>query len=317
MAQGNQAPKITVVSGFLGAGKTTLIKDMLHKGFLGKNPMLLENDLGALGIDGPMMESLGLQVTQLVSGCICCSLATEFPGALKELLEMEGCDQVVIEPSGIGQLSDVLKIIGRVDAQWEPGLVVSVVDADLFWEYAEDFPAVYWDQINNADVLVFTFVEDISDDDLQKVIDKIYETDPNKVVISASEGADVVASLKGVPCAALESFAAQAKGQEHHPHHGGDFDSFSKVIEGAVDVDAVKAALESLGDSEKFGNVLRAKGLLQIEGGIANVNYVPGRVRIDMMDPEAAKELEADQIGRMFAIGVGISEEALDRAFSF
>lgn len=317
MSIANDAPRITVVSGFLGAGKTTLIKDMVRKGFLGGNPMLLENDLGSLGIDGPMMESTGLQVTQLVSGCICCSLAREFPAALKELLETEGCDQVVIEPSGVGRLSDVLDIMADVDAKWEPGLVVSVVDADLFWDYDEDFHECYWDQINNADVLVFSFIEDISDDDLQKVIDRIYEEDPNKVIISAAEGMDVVSHLKDIPCNILPALLSKENDHNHHHHHDGQFESFSKNIDGKVDLEKVKLALEGLGNASCFGNVLRAKGLLQVDGGVANVNYVPGRVRVDMLDQESLDNLDVEQIGRMFAIGVGINENALDAAFDF
>lgn len=322
---GKNPPRITVVSGFLGSGKTTLIKEMFHQGYLGAAPVLLENDYGSLGIDGELIKSMGLRVSELLSGCICCSLKTEFPYELVKLIEDTKCDNLVIEPSGVGKLSDILNAIAMAEVSWEPGLSICLVDVRLFDGYQKSFPFVYWDQILGSDVVIFNFTQDVESTELNQVMDAIYERDPEKIIIFNDGMVDVVSLLSGVPCVAqrraLDAWMMKKNKSEemHHDHahrHAPSFFSFAKSMSGVWSADEIERIMSSLSDDEHYGTVLRAKILVRGEDGILSANYIPGRSSVEKLEENEAMHFGTDFEGRAMVVGSSLNKDALDHLFS-
>ena len=147
--------KIDIFSGFLGAGKTTLIKKLIQEAFKGEKIVLIENEFGEIGIDGGFMREAGIQVNELNSGCICCSLVGDFREALKKVVETYHPDRILIEPSGVGKLSDVAKAVERVEGA-EIGAKCTVVDAGKCKMYMRNFGEFFNDQVENADLIVMS-----------------------------------------------------------------------------------------------------------------------------------------------------------------
>ena len=151
--------KIDIVSGFLGAGKTTLIKKLLHEVFRGEKIVLIENEFGQIGIDGGFLKDAGVEITEMNSGCICCSLVGDFGAALKQVLADYAPDRIVIEPSGVGKLSDVIAAVERVQAE-APDLhlnsFVTVVDATKAKIYMKNFGEFFNNQVEHASAILLS-----------------------------------------------------------------------------------------------------------------------------------------------------------------
>ena len=149
--------KIDIVSGFLGAGKTTLIKKLLQEGFKGEKLVLIENEFGEIGIDGGFLKDAGVEITEMNSGCICCSLVGDFSTALKEVLSTYSPDRVIIEPSGVGKLSDVIKAVQGVDDdQISLNSFVTVADAGKCKMYMKNFGEFFNNQIEYANTIILS-----------------------------------------------------------------------------------------------------------------------------------------------------------------
>ena len=160
--------KIDIFSGFLGAGKTTLIKKLIQEGYVGEKVVLIENEFGEIGIDGGFLQDAGVNITEMNSGCICCSLVGDFSKALKQVFTQYAPDRIIIEPSGVGKLSDILKAIDKVDEDLKVNVVVTVVDGKKCKMYHKNFGEFYNDQVENANVVVMSKTETLSED---KIID--------------------------------------------------------------------------------------------------------------------------------------------------
>lgn len=177
--------KIDIISGFLGAGKTTLIKKLLQEGFQKEKLVLIENEFGEIGIDGGFLKDAGVEITEMNSGCICCSLVGDFSTALKEVLEKYTPDRVIIEPSGVGKLSDVIKAVqGIEDAAIELNSFVTVADAGKCKMYMKNFGEFFNNQIEYANTIVLSRTQNMKEDKLEACVQMIREHNENATIIT-------------------------------------------------------------------------------------------------------------------------------------
>ncbi len=177
--------KIDIFSGFLGAGKTTLIKKMIQEGFKNETLVLIENEFGEIGIDGGFLKDAGITVTEMNSGCICCSLVGDFGVALKKVIETYHPDRILIEPSGVGKLSDVIKAVKNIKNE---NLVINsattVVDAKRFKMYLKNFGEFFIDQIAHAKCIVLSHTQGLSDEKLSDCMHHLKEHNESAVIVS-------------------------------------------------------------------------------------------------------------------------------------
>ena len=229
--------KVDIISGFLGAGKTTLIKKLIQDVFAGQKIVLIENEFGEIGIDGGFLKDAGINITEMNSGCICCSLVGDFGKALKEVTEKFSPDRIIIEPSGVGKLSDVRKAVE--DAAEEAGLVLNalttVADASKIKMYMKNFGEFYNNQIESAATVILSRTQKLSEEKQMKAAEMIREKNPNAVIVTtpwdeltgeqilhAMEGTDVLAQML------MEEVHDHHEHDEHcgcdhdHDHHGHD-----------------------------------------------------------------------------------------------
>ena len=193
--------KIEIVSGFLGAGKTTLIKKLLKEAFAGERLVLIENEFGEIGVDGGFLKEAGIEITEMNSGCICCSLVGDFGSALKEVLEKYSPDRVIIEPSGVGKLSDVIKAVKNIDAKnTELNAFTTVVDANKCKMYMKNFGEFFNDQIENASSIILSHTDSASDEKTEKAIALIRELNNDAVIVATPwdkiNGEDILKAME-------------------------------------------------------------------------------------------------------------------------
>lgn len=166
--------KISIISGFLGAGKTTFIRKLLKEQYFGTAPILIENDYGSLGIDSLVMETTGVQVREMNSGCICCSLIGNFVLALEELIEEQHPEHIIIEPSGVGKLSEILEALNDLNVEFEKHLVLTIIDAKRFYYNNQYVSEYFWDQIVHADAVVLSKTKHMTGKELSSMCDAIH-----------------------------------------------------------------------------------------------------------------------------------------------
>ncbi len=212
--------KIDIFSGFLGAGKTTLIKKMIAESFTGEKLVLIENEFGEIGIDGAFLQEAGIEITEMNSGCICCSLVGDFSKALKKVLDEFHPDRILIEPSGVGKLSDIKAAVsGVLNDEVVINSCVAVVDAKKARVYRKNFGEFYVNQIEAADCVVLSRSQDVSEERLKEVLDMVRELNPEATVVAAPwdtlTGADLLSAIEKSDSlkASLEALKA-----EHHHH---------------------------------------------------------------------------------------------------
>ena len=183
--EGNKMSKVDIISGFLGAGKTTLIKKLIKESLGQEKIVLIENEFGEIGIDGSFMKEAGIEITEMNSGCICCSLVGDFSVALKEVIETYHPDRIIIEPSGVGKLSDVIKAIQDVhDNHLELNSFVSVIDAKKCKIYSQNFGEFFNNQIEYASTIILSRTQDVTEEQLHQDIHIIRELNPSANIIT-------------------------------------------------------------------------------------------------------------------------------------
>ena len=182
------AAKIEIISGFLGAGKTTLIKKLIKEAYAGEQLVLIENEFGEIGIDGGFMKEAGIQVNELNSGCICCSLVGDFGEALKQVVEQYHPDRIIIEPSGVGKLSDVVKAIQKAAETVELSLntATTVVDVTKAKVYMKNFGEFFLNQIEAAGTVVLSRTQNVTEEKLMEAVEKIHELNAEARVITTA-----------------------------------------------------------------------------------------------------------------------------------
>ena len=180
--------KIDIISGFLGAGKTTLIKKLIAEVFRGQQIVLIENEFGEIGIDGGFLKDAGINITEMNSGCICCSLVGDFGQALRKVEEQFHPDRILIEPSGVGKLSDVRRAVENVakDVDMKVNSLTTVVDAKKVNMYMKNFGEFYNNQVESAGTIVLSRTQEISGDKLNEVVAMLKEKNPKAAFITTA-----------------------------------------------------------------------------------------------------------------------------------
>ena len=339
--------KIDIVSGFLGAGKTTFIKRVLE---IVKNEktVLIENEFGEVGIDGGFLEDSGIEIKEMNSGCICCSLVGDFTSSLKEILEKYEPQRVIIEPSGVGKLSDVMKAVELVESNLkiEPGKSVTVVDASKCKMYAKNFGEFFNNQIQYADIIVLSRT-DVADEKKQaKAVEIVREINPTAKIITTPlkqlDNEQIFEILERDTDLAKEMIEEEKnkyhehgescgcghhEGHEHHHHeehhhehgescgcghhhHHADevFESWGREQIERLSRQKLEDILEKLSESSEYGVVLRAKGMIELDDNTwAYFDLVPGEVEL--------RDGKACYTSKACVIGANLEKEKLEELF--
>ena len=378
--------KIDIVSGFLGAGKTTLIKKLLKEALQGEQVVLTENEFGEIGIDGGFLKEAGVEITEMNSGCICCSLVGDFASALKQVLDQYHPDRILIEPSGVGKLSDVMRAVEG--ATGEAGVhlnsAVAVVDAKKCKTYLKNFGEFFENQIEHAGTIILSRTGEMSEEKINQCIGLIRQHNEKAAIITTPwdelDGKKIMEAIEGAKDLEAELLKAVMEEHEHehhhhdhdgecchhdhdheehehhhdhdheehehhhdhdheehehhhdhdheehehhhdhdghcccghdhgHGHHHADevFTSWGMETPDKYTKEELQNMLDALEDKEKYGFILRAKGMLPSENGFIHFDYVPGESEI--------RDGSAEYTGKICVIGSELKEDALKELF--
>ena len=224
--------KIDIISGFLGAGKTTLIKKLLQEALNGQKVVLIENEFGEIGIDGGFLKDAGIQITEMNSGCICCSLVGDFGAALKKVVEQYHPDRIIIEPSGVGKLSDVIAAVMNVAGEIDLDLnsFVTVADATKCKMYMKNFGEFYNNQVESANTIILSRTQGMKEEKLAQAVSMIQEKNAKAKIITTPwdelTGEQILAVMEQGHSLAEELMeeAMKLHEEEEHEHHHHDDD---------------------------------------------------------------------------------------------
>ena len=218
--------KVDIISGFLGAGKTTLIKKLLKEVYANQQVVLIENEFGEIGIDGGFLKEAGINITEMNSGCICCSLVGDFGKALKEVTEKYHPDRIIIEPSGVGKLSDVRKAVedAAEAAQLEVNSLITVANAAKIKMYMRTFGEFYNNQVENAGAIILSRTQSMTEEKQMEAAALVREKNPNAVIITTPwdelTGQQILDAIEGTHSLAKELMEEHEHEHEHHHHDG-------------------------------------------------------------------------------------------------
>ena len=217
--------KITIFSGFLGAGKTTLIKKLIADGYAGEKLVLIENEFGEIGIDGGFLKEAGIQITEMNSGCICCSLVGDFGKALQKVLAEYAPDRILIEPSGVGKLSDVIAAVQALHADVELAGFVTVADAGKVKLYMKNFGEFYNNQIEHASAIILSRTQNISAEKLAAAVELLRQKNPNAPIVTTPwdelSGAQLLDAMERRDTLLAQLAEEVAQHAHHHGHEDG------------------------------------------------------------------------------------------------
>ena len=338
--------KIDIFSGFLGAGKTTLIRKLIAEGYKNEKLVLIENEFGEIAIDGGFLKDAGVQITEMNSGCICCTLVGDFTKALKKVMEEYAPDRIIIEPSGVGKLSDVAHAVEQVEGA-HIGAKVTVVDAGKCRMYMRNFGEFFNDQVENADLIVMSRTDTASAEKILAATELLKQLNAKAGLISTPwdklSGEQIVEAMEhNALHEELEHMEHEHHHEhehdhehhhhdhdehdehctcgchdhehdhdhEHHHHHHADevFTSWGMETPRKFTESALRGILSALEDEAKYGAILRAKGIVDAEDGDwLYFDYVPGEVDI--------RRGGAAVTGRFCVIGSKLNEQALKELF--
>ena len=371
--------KVTIISGFLGAGKTTLIKKLLKEAFAGEKCVLLENEYGEVGIDGGFMKDSGIQISELNSGCICCTLAGDFTKAIGELVEKYHPDRLIIEPSGVGKLSDIRRVVEQEEK--EHGEIhltgcATIVDAGKCKMYLKNFAEFFIDQIKCAETVILSRTQLVSEEKLEKAVELVREQNADARLITTPWDditGQVIMDAIEHPTSLIDVDSVCPHHEHHHHHHDHDHEEHDhdhcdhdhdhcdhdhdhdehdhdhdehdhdhdeydhdehehhhhhghcccghdhdhedhdadEVFENIgietvrrIDRAQLEKALKEIENEEKYGTVLRMKGILQsTDGSWIHFDYTPGESEI--------RSGSADYTGRLCVIGCDLKEDEI------
>ena len=368
--------KIDIFSGFLGAGKTTLIKKLITEAFAGQQVVLIENEFGEIGIDGGFLKDAGVEITEMNSGCICCSLVGDFGKALEKVLEQYHPDRILIEPSGVGKLSDVIRAVQNIHAHdVELDGFTTVVDAKKCKMYQKNFGEFFNNQITYASCLILSHTAGLSQDKLDDCVRRLRTCNEKAPIVTTDwdqlTGKQLVEAMtqKNTLDDELQELLAEAAEHDHHHHHDHDdhehehehdenctcgchdhdhdhehehhhhdheehdenctcgchdhdhdhehhhhhhadevFTSWGVESAQKYTQEEITNALKALEDADKYGMILRAKGIVAgRDGEWIHFDYVPGEPDI--------RDGGAMVTGRICVIGSKLNEEAVAALF--
>ena len=336
--------KIDIISGFLGAGKTTLIKKLLKDGFQGEQVVLIENEFGEIGIDGGFLKEAGIQIREMNSGCICCSLVGDFGTSLKEVVTKYNPDRILIEPSGVGKLSDVIKAVQGVQDEVDIKLnsYTTVVDAKKCKMYMKNFGEFFDNQIQYAGAIIMSRTDIASEKKVQESLELLRSLNKDAAIITTPienlDGKKLVEVMEHPVSLEQEMLEEEHEhhhhhdgecgcghdheehehhhhdgecgcGHDHHHHHADEvFTSWGRETIKKYTREGLENILEALSESDKYGIILRAKGMLPAEDGTW--------IYFDMVPEETEiREGAPEYTGRLCVIGSKLDEHALEELF--
>ena len=337
--------KIDIISGFLGAGKTTLIKKLIEEAFQGQKLVLIENEFGEIGIDGGFLKDAGIQITEMNSGCICCSLVGDFTAALEQVIETYHPDRIMIEPSGVGKLSDVVGAVLRVGDKEDITInsMVTVAGATKCKMYMKNFGEFYNDQIETASTIILSRTQTMKQDRLEKAVSLIQEKNKKGAQIittpwdqlTGTQILQVIEKSSNLEQELLKELEEHRHEEHHHEHHHHEdhehhdhhdheeecscgchhhhhadevFTSWGKETPAKYSKEELADILHKLSEETEYGMILRAKGMLPTQDGEwMYFDLVPGEYEIRTGSP--------DYTGRICVIGSQLQEEKLMELF--
>ena len=220
--------KIDIISGFLGAGKTTFIKKMLEEAFKGEQIVLIENEFGEIGIDGGFLKDAGIEITEMNSGCICCSLVGDFATNLNEVITKYHPDRILIEPSGVGKLSDVMKSVIDIEKEQDVKLnaLVTVVNALKVSKQMKSFAEFFKNQIEHATTIVLSRSQNATPQQLETCVKQMQELNPKAAIITTAwdsiDGKQILKVMEGQDSLEMKVLAEHHAHEHHHHEHGDD-----------------------------------------------------------------------------------------------
>lgn len=213
--------KIDVISGFLGAGKTTLIKKLFESGFHGEKIVLIENEFGEIGIDGGFLKESGIEIKEINSGCICCSLVGDFATSMLEIIEKFNPERIIVEPSGVGKLSDIINAINSLEVEVKLNILATVVDGAKAKIYLKNFGEFFINQVDSADSVIINKIDKMSDEKLLEVVEIVRDKNPHANIITTPinelSGAKLLELLESK--VSLKDELMKELEEEHHHEH--------------------------------------------------------------------------------------------------
>ncbi|WP_040330495.1 CobW family GTP-binding protein [Clostridium ihumii] len=328
--------KIDIISGFLGAGKTTLIKKLISETLYKENLVIIENEFGEIGIDGGILRKPGIEIKEMNSGCICCTLVGDFSTALKEVIHKYKPNRIIIEPSGVGKLSDVLNACNKVAKKEDVkmNMCISVVDANKYKMYMRNFSEFFANQIEFSQTVILSRTQNIEQDSLTKIVKDVQKinkkaniiTTPwtsikSETIISVAEkNAEI--ELEYQINKEIKKFESKEKevdsnktlkrfhinSRKEEKHSANDiFDVWGEETPKTFSNREIENILRELG-KDKYGVVLRAKGIVQTTNKKwVQFDFVPEEIDI--------KSIEADYTGRLCVIGKKLNKTAIKELF--
>ena len=349
--------KIDIFSGFLGAGKTTLIKKLIKEAYAGEKLVLIENEFGEIGIDGGFLQDAGIKINELNSGCICCSLVGDFAKALNKVYNEYHPDRILIEPSGVGKLSDVIRAVESAHLKdCKINTFTAVVDAAKCRMYMKNFGEFFNDQIETAACIVFSHADVTDAEKLANAVNLVREHNANATVVTTPwnqlDGKEILSAMEhsqtleselkklseehehhhhdedGECCRHGHHHDEDEEHEHHHHHEEGEcchhdhdhdhahhhhhadevFTSFGVETSKSFTESGLKGMLSSLSDADKYGVILRAKGIVPCDDGSwIHFDYIPGEIDI--------RKGSASYTGRLCVIGSKINEDNLKELF--
>ena len=347
--------KVDIFSGFLGAGKTTLIKKLIAEAYAGEQLVLIENEFGEIGIDGGFLQDAGVNITEMNSGCICCSLVGDFGNALQKVLDQYHPDRILIEPSGVGKLSDVIRAVQNLhNAEIHLESFTTVVDAKKCKMYQKNFGEFFNNQIEHASCLILSHTAGLAESKLEDCVQRLRALNTTAPIVTTDweqlSGEQLLSAMNQTETldSALKNLLEETEHEhehdhehehehhhhdhdehdhdescgchdhdhhhdhdhEHHHHHHADevFTSWGMETAKTYTAEEIQTALEQLEDAEKYGMILRAKGIVAgADGKWIHFDYVPGTPDV--------RTGSASTTGRLCVIGSHIQEDALAALF--
>ncbi len=320
--------KIDIISGFLGAGKTTLIKKLLSEALLNEKVVLIENEFGEIGIDGGFLKEAGIEIREMNSGCICCSLVGDFGASLKEVIETYHPERILIEPSGVGKLSDVIKAVENVGDSADIILnsYTTVADVNKCKMYLKNFGEFYRNQVEAAGTLILSRTDTAKPEKIEETVELLREINEKAPIIttpvsrlSAGKLLETMEHTVPLEKQLIEEHCCEhghhheeehccEEGHHHHHHADEMFTSWGLETAKSFNKEELKVKLEALESADFYGTVLRAKGMVSGDDGEwIYFDMVPGEQEVRSGQPEYT--------GRICVIGSGLKETALKELF--
>ena len=322
--------KIDVVSGFLGAGKTTLIKKLLKEALDGSKTVLIENEFGEIGIDGGFLKEAGIEIKEMNSGCICCSLVGDFGTSLKEVVTKYDPDRILIEPSGVGKLSDVIKAVQGVQDEVDIKLnsYTTVVDAKKCKMYMKNFGEFFDNQIQYAGAIIMSRTDIASEKKVQESLELLRSLNKDAAIITTPienlDGKKLVEVMEHPVSLEQEMLEEEHEhhhhdhdhdcccghDHDHHHHHHADdvFTSWGKETVHKYTEEELDYLLKALSETTSYGTILRSKGIIQMtDGSWKQFDLVPEEYEV--------REGQPDYTGRICVIGTDLKEDDLLKLF--